>query len=77
MTWWLYDEMKLKYLPMPNMVPICFIWLGAALLVKLGLKSEKYSLIMVGIPGVPLAIVALFLLVVFIINIVAGPIKWN
>lgn len=77
MLWWLFDEMKLRYLPMNAMVPFGFLWLGAALFIKLGIKSDKYALIMVGIPGVPLAIMALFLLLIFIINIVAGPIKWN
>lgn len=74
---WLIDEMKLKYLPMNNMVSIGFLWLGVALFVKLGLKSDKSALIMVGIPGFPLAIMAIFIIIIYIINLVAGPIRWN
>jgi hypothetical protein len=32
---------------------------------------------MVGIPGFPLAIMAIFIIIIYIINLVAGPIRWN
>ncbi|HMP28429.1 MAG TPA: hypothetical protein PKD85_02445 [Saprospiraceae bacterium] len=77
LLWMLWDEMKLKYLPMPAYIPLGFIWLFIAILVKLVVQSDKAALVMVGIPGVPLMIMGVFLLIIFIVNLVSGPIRWN
>ncbi len=76
MLWWLFDELKLKYISMNPMVTVGFIWLAAALFIQLNGKS-KAALIMVGIPGIPLLIMGVFLLVVMIIQLFSGPIRWN
>lgn len=75
--WMLWDEMKLKHLAMPAYIPMGFIWLLLAIIVKLVVKSDKVALLMVGIPGVPPMIMAIFLLIVYVINLVSGPIRWN
>ena len=77
LLWMLWDEMKLKYLSMPAYIPIGFLWLLISMLVKLAFKSDKVALVMVGIPGVPLAFMAVFYIIVMIIQLVSGPIRWN
>ena len=76
MIWWLFDELKLKYIPMNPVVIIGFIYLPIALFVYLSGKT-KAAMIMVGIPAIPLLIMGLFLLVVMLISIFSGPIRWN
>ena len=73
----LWDEMKLKYLSMPAYIPIGFLWLLISIVVKLVLKSDNLALVMVGIPGVPLAFMAVFFIIVMVIEFVSGPIRWN
>ncbi len=77
LLWMLIDEMKLKYLSMPAYIPIGFLWLLISIVIKLAFKSDKVALVMVGIPGVPLAFMAVFYIIVMIIELVAGPIRWN
>lgn len=77
LLWMLVDEMKLKYLAMPAYIPLGMIWLLLALFVKLVIKSDKIALVMVGIPGIPLLFMLGFLIIIFLINLIAGPIRWN
>ena len=77
MTWMLLDELKLKYLSMPLYIPVGFIWLVLALIVKLVIKKDILALVMVVIPGIPLAIMAAFIIVVYIIQFSGGTIRWN
>jgi hypothetical protein len=71
------DEMKLKYLSMPMYIPLGFFWILVAALVKWGLKHDKAALVMVTIPGIPLLIMGVFLVVIFIVNVLFGPIRWQ
>jgi hypothetical protein len=75
--WMLMDEMKLKYLSMPMYIPLGFLWVLLALFVKWVLKSDTAALIMVGIPGIPLMLMGVFLLIVWMVSIISGPIRWN
>lgn len=75
--WMLWDEMKLKYLSMPAYIPLGFLWLLISIVIKLVLKSDNLALVMVGIPGVPLAFMAAFYIIVMVIEFVSGPIRWN
>lgn len=77
LLWMLWDEMKIKYLSMPTYIPLGIVWLLLAILVKLVFKSDQVALVMVGIPGVPLAFKAVFYIIVMIIELVSGPIRWN
>jgi hypothetical protein len=77
LLWMLWDEMKLKYLSMPAYIPIGFLWLLISMVVKLAFKSDKVALVMVRIPGVPLAFMAVFFIIVMIIELISGPIRWN
>jgi hypothetical protein len=52
-----------------------WLWLVVALLLFLA-DSRKLALIMVGIVGVPLAIMGVFLLAIMIASLF-GPIRWN
>ena len=64
--------MKFKYLSMPTYIPIGFLWLLISIVVKLAFKSDIVALVMVGIPGVPLAFMAVFYIIVMIIELVSG-----
>lgn len=77
LTWMLWDEMKLKYLSLPPYLALGFVWLILSIIVKYIVKSDTAALVMVGIPAVPLGLMAIFLVIVFIISVVAGPIRWN
>ncbi len=77
MLWWVSEEMKLKYIGMNPVVYLGFLILIIAILLKVVLKYDKAALILVGIPAIPLAFMGLFLLAVFIIQLVSGPIRWN
>lgn len=77
MFWMLWDAMKLKYLSMPPYIPLGFLWLLIAIIFKLVIKSDKIALVMVGIPGVPLLIMAGFLIMVYVVTLFTGPIRWN
>ena len=77
LLWMLWDEMKLKHLSLPGYISFGFLWLAVALLIKLFFKSEKAALILVGIPAVPLAFMGVFLLVIFIVQLISGPVRWN
>ncbi|MBK7233063.1 MAG: hypothetical protein IPH93_12585 [Saprospiraceae bacterium] len=61
MLWWLFDEMKLKYLSMNPSVYLGFVWLILALVVKFLVKSDTIAMYMVGIPGALLAIMGLLI----------------
>ncbi len=75
--WMTWDELKLKHLAMPAYIPLGILWLLVALIIKTIIKSDKSALIMVAIPGVPLLFMIGFILVVYIVDFVAGPIRWN
>lgn len=77
LLWWVYEEMKLQYLAINPMVYFGFLILVIAAILKLVLKFDKAALILVGIPAIPIAFMGLFLLAVFIIQLVSGPIRWN
>lgn len=77
MIWWVAEEIKLQYIAMNPMVYLGFLILIMAVILKVVLKYDKAALILVGIPAIPLAIMALFLLVIFFIQLVSGPIRWN
>ena len=77
MLWWLNDELKLVYLRMNPVVPFFFLWLAIALALQLLLKNKTIALVLVAIPAVPLAIMALFALVIILAEIFGGPIRWN
>jgi len=77
LVWMFMDELKLKYLSMPAYIPLGFLWLILAIVVKLVVKFDKAALIMVGITGIPLLLMAIFLIIIFIIELVSGPIRWN
>ena len=77
LLWMWVDEMKLKYLPMPAYIPLGMLWLLLALMVKLVIKSDNVALVMVRIPGIPLAFMGVFYIIVMIIEFVSGPIRWN
>lgn len=76
LLWLLWDELKLTYVPMNPWIFVGFLWLIAALIARLA-GWTVVAAVLVIIPGVPLAIMAFFLLVVLIISLVAGPIRWN
>lgn len=76
MLWWLFDDLKLKYLSPNPMISVLFLYLFAALIVRLAFNGTTVSMIMVGIGAVPLAIMGAFLLVVMIASLF-GPIRWN
>jgi len=76
MLWWLFDDLKLQYLSPNPAIPVLFLYLFGALIVRLAFNSTKVSMIMVGIGAVPLAIMGMFLLVVMIASLF-GPIRWN
>jgi len=61
MLWWLFDEMKLKYLSMNPSVYLGFVWLILALVVKFVIKSETIAMYMVGIPGALLGVLGLLI----------------
>ena len=77
MIWMLLDELKLKYLPMPPYIPIGFLWLAIAIVVKLVIKSDILALVMVVITGLPLAFMGGMLILMLIIEFINGPIRWN
>jgi len=77
MLWWFFDDMKLTYIQLNPWIFVGFIWLLAALFVQYFLKSNIASIIMVAIPGVPLAIMAVFMLVIMCVSLFSGPIRWN
>lgn len=76
MLWWLFDDLKLRYVSMNPSVPVLFLYLFTALIVRFAFNATKVSMIMVGIGAVPLAIMGAFLLVVMIAGLF-GPIRWN
>ena len=71
------DEMKLQFLTMPTYIPVGFLWLLIAAILKWVMKYDKAALIMVSIPGVPLVFMGLFLVIVFLVNWLFGPIRWQ
>lgn len=77
MIWWLLGEMKLKYLSMNPMVPVGFVILFTALLLKLAFGMDKVAMWIVAIPGTLLAIMGIFALVILIMSLILGPIRWN
>jgi hypothetical protein len=77
LSWMTWDELKLKYLSMPIYIPLGFIWLLLCLILKTVIKLDKVSLIMVTIPSIPLLIMIGFMVIIFVVNLVAGPIRWN
>jgi hypothetical protein len=77
LLWMLWDEIKLKYLPVPAYIPLGILWMLLAVIVKVLFKSDQMALVMVGIPGVPLLFMLGFMIKVFVVNLVGGPIRWN
>ena len=76
MLWWLFDDLKLQYISHNPMIPVLFLYLFGALVIRLAFNSPTISMMMVGIGAVPLAMMGLFLLGVFIASLF-GPIRWN
>lgn len=69
---WIASEMKLQYLQ-PN--PFSFLsalYLLLVLALRIGLDAKKISMIMVGIPAVPL----LLLLLIVVVHTISGS-RWN
>lgn len=76
MSWWLGSELKLQYLSVNPFVWVGWLYLIAALVLYL-CNLRVIALIMVGIGAIPLAIMAAFLLVILLVSIFNGPIRWN
>lgn len=77
MLWWLFDDLKLKHIAINPFIGIGFLWLGVSLFCKIMIENKMISNILVIIPAIPLAIMAIFLLIVFLVQTFAGPIRWN
>jgi hypothetical protein len=75
MLWWLLDDMKSQYLRINPMVYLGWVWVIAAGLLYLA-QVRWLALLLVGIAALPLAIMALYLLVILIASM-SGPIRWN
>ena len=77
MLWWLFDDMRQTYIPVNPMVYVGFIWLFAALFTRQVLGWRVLAFILVGIPALPLSLMAVFMLVILLVSIFDGPIRWN
>ena len=76
MTWWLAGELKLKYLRINPTVYLGWSYLIIAAVLHLtGFKIM--ALVMTMLAALPLAVMGLFLLVMLIVRIFGGPIRWN
>ncbi len=73
----LWDEMKIKYLPMPTYIPLGMLWLSFAITVKIVVKADQVEFVMIAIPVIPLIIIFGFMILFLIVNLVVGPIRWN
>ncbi|MBK9016995.1 MAG: hypothetical protein IPM82_24675 [Saprospiraceae bacterium] len=76
MCWWLFSDRKLRYRPVNLFAYLSLLWV----VVSLGLFMFEYrmaALMMVGIAALPLAIMGLYLAVVFLVTAFKGPIRWN
>jgi hypothetical protein len=77
MLWWLFDDLKLTYIQLNPFITIGFLWLMAALVIRLAMNARGISLTMVSITAVPLAIVGLYLLVILLSSLFGKPVRWN
>ena len=75
MLWWTLDDLKLRYIAMNPSIYFGWLWLLLALGLFLA-NARVPALILVGIAGLPLAFMALFILVIAIASLF-GPIRWN
>ena len=69
---WIASEMKLQYLKPNPFSFICTLYLLLVLALRMGLDAKKMSMIMVGVPAVPL----LALLFFVIVHTISGG-RWN
>ena len=74
---WLWDDLQLEFLSVNPVIYLGLFFLLLALAMKKLAGMDKVALIMVSIPGLLLGIMALFLLIVLVINTFFGPIRWN
>lgn len=74
--WWFTSDLKNTHLPMNPTVIAGGIWLFVALGAFL-FNYRILAFIMVGILALPLLLMIFFLSVVFIVNWIFGPIRWN
>jgi hypothetical protein len=77
MCWWLWDDLKLKYIQLNPFIIVGFIWLAISLLMRLMADNRIISNVLVIIPAIPLGIMGIFLIIVFLVQTFAGPIRWN
>ncbi|MBK9270131.1 MAG: hypothetical protein IPM48_00915 [Saprospiraceae bacterium] len=68
MLWWLFDELKLKYLSMNPSVYLGFLWLIIALVTKVLIKADNTALWMVGIPAALLAVLGILVLLYIVLQ---------
>ena len=74
---WLWDDLQLEFLSVNPVIYLGLFFLLLALAMKKLAGMDKVALIMVSIPGLLLGIMALFLLIVLVINTYFGPIRCN
>ena len=77
MCWWLLDDLKLKHIQLNPVIPVGFLWLGLSLFTRLLVENKVISNMLVIIPAIPLGIMAIFLIIIFLVQTFAGPIRWN
>jgi hypothetical protein len=65
MFWWLFDDLKLTYIQLNPFITIDFLWLMTALVIRLAMNARGISLTMMSITVMPLAIMGLYLLVIW------------
>lgn len=72
---WLITDLRNTNMPMNPTVMWGFAYLMIALLLKIS-GANMAGMVMVGIGALPLALMAVFLLVILIANLF-GPVRWN
>jgi uncharacterized membrane protein len=77
MCWWLWDELQLTYLPVNPVVWYGFLYLLICFILWASGKGQTVAFIMVAIPGIVLALMLFFLMLILVIEWVDGPIRWN
>jgi hypothetical protein len=75
MSWWLLDDLKLRFIPMNPAITGGWLWLAAAFTLYL-LNFKYLALILVGIAAVPLIFMGIYVAIILIASLF-GPIRWN